>query len=79
MTQAYVIQSNSQGQLVVTQTADGTGIKTRACRLAEALGGRWVHRHHGYVMSPRKLVKFEQLYAEGWDAKFFDKTLIPPE
>lgn len=68
----------AKGQKVVRCTSDD-GYKTRAMRLAEVMGGRWVHRSGGYTMSPTKAAKFERLYAEGFDASTIMGRLIPPE
>lgn len=63
---------------VVAQCASADGYKTRAGRLAEALGGRWSHRAGGYVMSPRKGERLLHLHAAGWDASIMDRELQPP-
>ena len=60
----------AKGQKLVRCPKDGTGMKTRAMRLAGALRGRWTHRERGYVMSPRKAERLLKLFAEGWDASF---------
>ena len=41
----------TKGHWVVQPRKDGSGFKTREAWLAEALGGRWVHRSHGYHLS----------------------------
>jgi hypothetical protein len=46
-------------------------MKTRAARLAVALGGRWAKRSGGYTVGPRTAERFVQLYAEGRDASIF--------
>lgn len=61
----YTIVPIRGGKVSVQPTPDGTGYKTRAGFLAENFG-KWVHRHHGYVMSPARAQLFEELYAEGW-------------
>jgi len=50
---AYVITPYryAKGKQCVRPAADGSGWKTRAARLAEACGGRWVHRAGGYLLS----------------------------
>jgi hypothetical protein len=53
------------------------GMKTRAARLAEHVGGRWVHRAHGYVMSPRKAERLLGLFESGRDACAITGTLLP--
>ncbi len=64
---------------VALRTSDGSGMKTRAARLAEALGARWSGREGAYIMSDGKRRLFERLYSEGWDACFFSRQLITPE
>lgn len=58
----------AEGKKVVQPKDSRDGFKGRASYLAEALGGRWVHRSHGYVMSPAAAEKFEKLFAAGFDA-----------
>lgn len=56
------------------------GYKTRAARLAERLAnGRYTNREHAYIMSPTAALRFEKLYAEGWDASSFTRELRAPE
>lgn len=61
-------------------TTFGTGgFKNRAARLASRLArDRYSHRERAYIMSKTAAAKFEQLYAEGWDAEFFGDELVPP-
>jgi hypothetical protein len=53
---------------VIKPRSDGSGFKTRAARLAEALNGRWVHRSGGYHVSKARADRFKMLYAAGFDA-----------
>lgn len=78
----------AKGKVVMTCPSDGSGWKTRAMRLAEAHGGRYVNRSHGYVMAPSSAAKALELWHRGFDAhtRMFatDKRrtkdlLIPPE
>lgn len=71
---------NAKGKMVIRPTPDGTGFKTRAACLAEAkgIGGKWVNRSRGYHVSPSAAVRFERLYAEGWNASFLTCELMPP-
>lgn len=78
----------AKGKVVMTCPSDGSGYKTRAARLAEAHGGRWVGRSHGYVMAPGSAAKALDLWQRGFDAhtRMFahDKRrtrelLIPPK
>lgn len=71
MTQApYTISDAryAKGKKVIHVASDGSGMKTRAAYLADALGGRWVGRSKGYVLSPAAAVKFEKLWAAGFEA-----------
>ena len=43
-------------------------LKERAARLAEAVGGRYTKRYRGYIVSPAKAARFEDLYKSGADA-----------
>lgn len=70
----------AKGQKILFVTGDGSGFKVRAHRLAEYLKGRWTGRESGYVLSPRKAERFEQLYREGYDVSgIFTLELIPPQ
>ena len=71
----------AKGKKIVRTPGDGTGLKTRAARLAQAkgIGGRWTNREKGYVMSPSAASRFEKLFREGWDANFMNDDLVPPE
>lgn len=69
----------AKGMVCVRPASDGSGWKTRAARLASAMGGRWVHRAGGYLMPPKRAEVYRQRYADGWDANGFEDKLIPPE
>lgn len=78
----------AKGKVVMHCPTDGSGYKTRAARLAEAFGGRWVHRSHGYVMAPSRAAEVLRLWGINWDAHTrmftYDKRktaelLIPPK
>ena len=58
----------AEGKKVIQPKDSRDGFKGRASYLAEALGGRWVHRSHGYVISPAAAQKFEKLFEAGFDA-----------
>lgn len=58
----------AEGKKVIQAKDSRDGFKGRASYLAEALGGRWVHRSGGYVISPAGAEKFEKLFAAGFDA-----------
>ena len=68
----------AKGTVVVQPLSDGSGWATRAARLAGSLGGRWVHRAGGYVMTPGKAKKFEALFAAGYDGNLFTGAVLPP-
>ena len=69
----------ARGQMLVVCRGDGTGWKTRAMALCEALNGRWTGRERGYVMSPAKAAKFEKLYAAGWSGNAAGGEPVAPE
>lgn len=57
---------------VVRCRSNGTGYMTHAMYvLRDDLSCRYVHRSHGYIVSPAKLRKFVRLYAEWKDAQRF--------
>ena len=53
---------------VVMCCPSSNGLKSRAACLAEAFGGRWVNRSHGYVMSPTSAAKALDYWQRGFDA-----------
>lgn len=53
----------AKGRAVVRPIRDGSGFKTSAAWLAEALGGKWVHRSHGYQLSPARAEAWRRLVA----------------
>jgi hypothetical protein len=57
----------AKGKVVLIAKSDD-GWKTRAARLAEAFGGRWVHRAGGYVMSPNRAQRAVDAWHAGLDA-----------
>ena len=52
----------------VVNTPSIDGYKTRAARLCEAVGLRYVHRARGYVGSSTAADRARRLHAAGWDA-----------
>lgn len=79
---------HAKDKVVMHCPSDGSGYKTRAARLAEAFGGRWVNRSHGYVMAPGRAAAALEHWHRGFDAhtRMFtsDKRktaelLIPPK
>lgn len=71
----------AKGKMVIKTKSDGSGLKTRAARLAEArgIGGKWVNRSGGYTVSVSAAKRFAKLYAEGWDASYITGALEPPQ
>jgi len=57
----------AKGKKVIQPLDSREGMKGRASWLAEAVGGRWVHRSKGYTVSPAAAEKFEKLYAASFD------------
>lgn len=60
---AYSVTHKAYGKSqphVVRPTRTADHMKTRAARIAEGVGGRWVHRDHGYRMSDRQLERFKE-------------------
>lgn len=75
----YAGRWNGKPQVAVKTRPDGTGLKTRAARLiGDGLKGRYSNRCGAYIVSPAKAARFVALYAQGWDANFFSRELIPP-
>lgn len=57
----------AKGKVVFVCPRDGSGMKTRAMRLAEAFGARWSGRS-GYTMSPLGADKALDHWQRGFDA-----------
>lgn len=69
----------AKGQKLVKAVPSGTGLKSRAERLiGDGLKGRYTNRERGYVVSPAKAARFEEMYAQGWDASAITGKLEPP-
>jgi hypothetical protein len=64
--------------MAAVRCPSGDGYKTRAMCLCEALRGRYSGREGAYIMSQTKAAKLAKLYAEGWNANFVSRALIPP-
>jgi hypothetical protein len=60
---------------VLVQAPGQDGFKTRAGRLAEAVGGHYTNREHGYTMSPKQAEKFHLYYRFGHDASPITNTI----
>ncbi len=70
----------AKGQKLVKTVPSGTGLKSRAERLiGDGLKGRYTNRERGYVVSPAKAARFEEMYTQGWDASPILRELIPPD
>jgi hypothetical protein len=62
--------AHAAGKVVVEAKAiKSDGMKGRAQALAEALGGVWVHRYSGYLLTPARAVNWLDLHAAGVDAR----------
>jgi len=79
MLEAYTITPAryAKGKMVI-HAPSTDGYKTRAARLAEYVGGRYVGRSNGYVVSSSAAKRFEALFAEGLDANLWGDTLHMP-
>jgi hypothetical protein len=64
----------AKGKALV-QAPSGDGYKTRASRLAEAVGGKYTGREDGYTMSPKQAERFHQHYQAGDDANSFTREI----
>jgi DNA topoisomerase IB len=53
--------------------------KSRAQRLAEAVGGRWSNREHAYIMSESKARRLQKLHDDDYDANPYSGKLEPPK
>ena len=62
--------AHAAGKVVVEAKAiRSDGMKGRAQALAEALGGVWVHRYSGYLLTPARAVDWLDLHAASVDAR----------
>lgn len=86
-TPTVVAARYSKGRVIMRCPSDGSGLKTRAARLAGAFGGRWVNRSGGFNMSPKRAAEALAHWQAGYDAYIrmftYDKRraaelLIPP-
>jgi hypothetical protein len=68
----------ARNSVAIRPVSNGTGFKTRAHRLCDHLRARWSNRENAYITSPTKAARFEQLYAEGYDASNWSRELIAP-
>jgi hypothetical protein len=68
----------AKGMLIV-RCPSSDGFKTRAARLiGDGLHARWTHRESGYIASPAKVKKFEQLFVDGCDASTVTGKIYKP-
>ena len=69
----------AKGKMLVRLPSNG-GYKTAAHFLAECLGGRFVGREKGYILSPNQVTRLLELHARGCNgAKVFSKQITTPE
>lgn len=68
----------AKGKIVV-QTTGWQGLKSRACCLAGAVGGKYVGRSGGYTMSVRQAERFLDLYEGGYDACVMTNKIEAPK
>lgn len=80
MTPSYtlVYSKRRPSNKYIMKAISTTGFKTRAHRLAQAMGKSVYYSHAlgGYVLSERQAVRFVKLYEEGWDANSFTGELL---
>lgn len=58
----------AKGKMIIQCPSDGSGMKTRAARLAAAVPGYYSNRSKGYVVSPSASRRVQEAYASGKDA-----------
>lgn len=63
---------------VQVHTEGYNGMKSRACNLAESVGGKYSHRGRGYIMSPKQAETFHHRYHHGYDYSSISKKLTEP-
>lgn len=63
----------AKGKCAVHCPSDGSGMRTRAMRLAAAMSSRYSGREHAYIMSSGGAAKLVRLYAAGRDAHLSHK------
>lgn len=69
----------AKGKIAVHCHPNGTGLKTRAARLAAAISRhRYTNRERSYIMSPTAAVKFVRLFRDGYDANPMTDELEAP-
>lgn len=72
----------SKGMMAVHCQSDGTGFKTPAMRLCDALTNRYSHRENAYIMPKSKADSLPNLMQAGWSATLgYGRTppqLVPP-
>jgi len=76
----YYIGPSRYSKSILVRCPSPDGYKTRASRLlGDGLNCRWTNRERGFLASPSKVKRFEELYAAGWDACAITGKLRPPE
>jgi hypothetical protein len=57
----------AKGKMAVFCASNGTGLKTRAMRLCDAVSARYSHRERAYIMSPTAAKRVLELYRADLD------------
>lgn len=68
-----ITPSRYAAESVIIRPVSDDGWMTRAHRLA-ATFGRWSGREKGYVVKSTRVIKFEAMYAAGYDGGRFEST-----
>jgi hypothetical protein len=68
----------AKGQVAI-RSSDGSGFKTGAGRIAEAMGARYSGRENSYILSATKAERFKALVAQGWSANPISRHIEPPK
>lgn len=65
MEQGYSVRQAryAKGMMAIQPLDSANGFKGLASGLCDRLNGRWTHRDGAYLMSPRKVARFERAYA----------------
>jgi len=70
----------ARDKMAIRCESDGSGLKTRAMRIAAGLpGARYSNREHAYIVSKRQADRFEALMADGYDATFIHGEVYMPQ
>lgn len=66
----------AKGKIAVHCPSDGSGMKTRAMRIAAALPSRYSNRERAYIMSPSAAKRLQDIFDAGDDAELEEKNGI---